>query len=65
MNDVPFDTVRSQAIASRNRMLEAWRALPEGTPDADAWIRKAGPEHYAEHLPRLREWLAELDADER
>jgi hypothetical protein len=23
-------------------------------------VRKAGPEHYAEHLPRLREWVKEL-----
>jgi Mycothiol maleylpyruvate isomerase N-terminal domain len=62
MKDVPFETVKAQGIAARNRMLQAWRALPEGNPEADAWIRKAGPEHYAEHLPRLREWLAELRA---
>jgi len=24
------------------------------------WIRKSGAEHYAEHLPRLREWVEEL-----
>jgi hypothetical protein len=41
-------------------MLGAWGAIDDGTQDADAWIRKAGPEHYAEHLPRLREWVAEL-----
>jgi hypothetical protein len=60
MKDVPFDTVRAQANAARNRMLQAWQALPEEGADADAWIRKAGPGHYAEHLPRLRDWLAEL-----
>jgi hypothetical protein len=60
MKDVPFDTVRAQAIAARNRMLQAWAAAPEDSPDANMWIRKAGPDHYAEHLPRLREWLTEL-----
>ncbi|MEX0755974.1 MAG: ClbS/DfsB family four-helix bundle protein [Actinomycetota bacterium] len=61
MKDVPFETVRGQANAARTRMLGAWGALPEDTHEADGWIRKAGPEHYAEHLPRLREWLAELE----
>ena len=59
MNDVPFGTVRAQASAARSRMLLAWGSLGDGTPDADRWIRKAGSEHYAEHLPRLREWVAE------
>jgi hypothetical protein len=60
MHDVAFPDVRAQAIAARSRMLRAWRSLPEGSPEADGWIRKAGPEHYAEHLPRLTEWVAEL-----
>lgn len=60
MNDVPFRTVRAQAPAARNRMLRAWGSVGDNTPEADTWIRKAGPEHYAEHLPRLREWVAEL-----
>jgi DinB family protein len=60
MKDVPFDTVRAQAFAARARMLSAWGTLTEDNPEADVWIRKAGPEHYREHLPRLREWLAEL-----
>jgi hypothetical protein len=25
-------------------------------------VEKAGPDHYEEHLPRLREWVAELRA---
>jgi hypothetical protein len=58
--NVPFDIVRAQAFAARARMLSAWGALTEDDPEADVWIRKAGPEHYREHLPRLREWLAEL-----
>jgi hypothetical protein len=50
----------TQANAARTMLLLRWAAL--GQPDADArwWIHKAGPEHYAEHLPRLREWVTEL-----
>ncbi len=60
MHDVAFPDVRAQGIAARNQMLRAWGALPKGSPEADRWISKAGPEHYAEHLPRLREWVREL-----
>lgn len=62
LHDVAFPDVRAQALAARNRMLRAWRSLPESSPEADRWIRKAGPEHYAEHLPRLEEWVRELDS---
>jgi hypothetical protein len=60
MHDVPFPIVRAQGIVSRNRMLRGWRSLQVDSPEADRWIGKAGPEHYAEHLPRLREWVREL-----
>ena len=60
MHDVAFPDVRAQATAARNQMLRAWRSLPEPSPEADRWITKSGPEHYAEHLPRLREWVKEL-----
>jgi hypothetical protein len=60
MKDVPWQTVRAQASSARARMLQAWGELPELTPDAAFWIRKAGAEHYAEHLPRLREWVAQV-----
>jgi hypothetical protein len=62
MRDAPIDLVRAQAAAARTRMLQAWGALPETPPDAAFWIRKAGADHYQEHLPRLREWVAELRA---
>jgi hypothetical protein len=62
MRDVAFSDVRAQATAARNQMLRAWRSLPEPSPEADRWISKSGPEHYAEHLPRLREWVKELGA---
>ena len=55
MHDAPFSVVRAQGVAARNRMLRAWRSLPEDSSEADRWIREAGPDHYAEHLPRLRE----------
>ena len=60
MRDVPFADVRVQTIASRHRMLRGWGSLPEASAEADRWIAKAGPEHYAEHLPRLGAWVAEL-----
>jgi hypothetical protein len=60
MKDVPLQTVRAQASAARARMLLAWGELPELTPEAAFWIRKAGAEHYAEHLPRLRGWVGQM-----
>ena len=62
LHDVPFAVVKAQAITARHRMLRAWGTLPEHSAEADRWISKAGPEHYAEHLPRLREWVGELEA---
>ena len=59
MRDVPFGTVRAQATAARSRMLSAWGSVSDDDPEARRWIRKAGPDHYAEHLPRLRAWVAE------
>ena len=41
-------------------MLQEWYALREQTDEAAWWVRKSGPEHYAEHLGRLREWVDEL-----
>lgn len=64
MHDVALPDVKAQAFTARNRMLRAWRSLAERSPEADRWIRKSGPEHYAEHLPRLREWVQELSHKE-
>jgi hypothetical protein len=61
MRDVPFPTVKAQASAARTRMRTAWLALLEPSSEAAFWIDKSGPEHYAQHLPRLREWVEELD----
>ncbi len=60
MRDIPFSTVKAQASAARARMRQALLELREPSPDAAWWIAKAGPEHYAEHVPRLRAWVAEL-----
>ena len=60
MRDVPFHDVRAQAFTARERMLRAWHSLPEISPEADRWIGKAGPQHYVEHLPRLKEWVEEI-----
>jgi hypothetical protein len=60
MRDVPLETVHLQAAAAHGELLRAWAQLPKITPEAVFWVRKAGPEHYAEHLPRLEEWLTEL-----
>ncbi len=60
MRDEPWDVVWIQANAGRTRMLQAWAALREPSDEATWWVRKSGPDHYAEHLPRLRAWVAEL-----
>ncbi len=62
MRDIPLDTVHLQAASARAELLRAWQALPEITPAASYWIRKAGPDHLEEHLPRLEEWIDELAA---
>ena len=50
----------TQANAARTMLLQQLRALGDPSADASWWIRKAGPAHYAQHLPRLRAWVAEL-----
>ncbi len=62
MRDQPWDVVWVQANSARTQMLAAWLALTDETPQADWWISKGGPPHYAEHLPRLRDWVDELRA---
>jgi hypothetical protein len=54
----PWDLVLSRATAARAWMLEAWFGLRGRSTEADLWVRKAGAEHYAEHLDRLRAWTA-------
>jgi hypothetical protein len=60
MEGQPWEVAWVQANAGRTRMLQVWYELSEPTDEAAWWIRKTGSEHYAEHLPRLRAWVAEL-----
>ncbi|HEU4671790.1 MAG TPA: hypothetical protein VFS32_02715 [Candidatus Limnocylindrales bacterium] len=56
----PWERVWDRAVAARSWFLEAWFQLREPDDVAAQWVRKAGAEHYAEHLPRLRVWVSEL-----
>jgi hypothetical protein len=65
LRDQPWEVAWVQANAGRTRMLQAWYELRQPSDEAAWWIRKSGVEHYAEHLGRLREWVAELLAMRR
>ena len=56
----PWEVAWLQAQAARTRMLDEWRTLAVRNDEAAWWIRKAGNEHYGEHLARLAEWTQEL-----
>jgi Mycothiol maleylpyruvate isomerase N-terminal domain len=58
-------TVTAHLHAARARMLEEMDLLPPDRLDAEAveWFMESGVGHNAEHLPRLREWIAELRSD--
>ena len=58
--DEPWDVVEAHAVSARSTMLQRWFALRAPSNPADLWVRKAGAEHYGEHLPRLRAWVEEL-----
>jgi hypothetical protein len=60
MRDQPWDVASVQAHAGRTRMLQEWQDLTAPDDEATWWIRKSGPDHYDEHLDRLREWVQEL-----
>ena len=63
MQDQDWSTVWVQAISGRTQMLTVWGRLNERTEAADRWVRKSGAEHHGQHMPRLREWVAELRAE--
>jgi len=56
----PWESVWSQATTARAYMLQHWFAQRVPSDDANWWVRKAGAEHYGEHLSRLRTWVGEL-----
>jgi hypothetical protein len=60
MQDQPWDVAWVQANGGRTMMLQEWYVLTHKDDEAAWWIGKSGAEHYAEHLDRLREWVAEL-----
>ena len=62
MRDQDWATCWAQAVSARAQMLTVWGRLRERSEAADRWVRKSGAEHHGEHLPRLREWVAELGA---
>jgi hypothetical protein len=62
MRDQPWDVTWIQANAGRTRMRQAWAELREPSEEAAWWIRKAGVDHYDEHLGRLGAWVDELIA---
>jgi hypothetical protein len=60
MRGQPWDVTWTQANAARSMMVGDWHGLRQPTDEAAWWIRKSGVDHYAEHLGRLHEWVAEL-----
>jgi hypothetical protein len=63
-HDLPLWVVRAMAWSARSCMLLAWSdlvTLSTPTAEAEEWFRESGPEHYDEHLPRLREWARQVE----
>lgn len=60
--EVDLNTVWAELHSSRARILDELNRIPPDRIDevADLWFRESGHEHHEEHLPRLREWVAEL-----
>lgn len=59
-HDMPWDMAWTQANAARTLMIQDWFSLPKRDDEAAWWVNKSGGEHYGEHVPRLRDWVAEL-----
>jgi hypothetical protein len=62
MEGQPWDVAFVQANAGRTVMLDEWYRQLEPNDEAAWWIRKSASDHFEEHLPRLRDWVAELIA---
>lgn len=60
MRDQPWDVAWTQANSARTMMVRVWHGLQSPDDEAAWWMRKSGVDHYAQHLPRLHEWVAEL-----
>jgi len=59
-HDVPLPIVRAECFAAHTRMCQELDALPELDSEAEEWFSESADRHYAEHQPRLVEWVAEL-----
>ena len=62
MHGQPWDVAWTMANAARTTMLQDWFALPARDAESAWWVGKSGGQHYGQHLPRFREWVAELEA---
>jgi len=60
MDGQPWSVAWVLANSGRSLMLQDWYRLDQRSDEAAWWIRKSGCDHYAEHLGRLRDWVAEL-----
>ena len=60
--DQPLDFVRLEVTKTRHRLRSHVHRLPAIPPELEPTLLQDGPEHYAQHVPRLAEWLAELRA---
>jgi hypothetical protein len=52
--------VRAGFTAARDRMIEAFGALPEITPEAVEWFEESGALHYAKHVEDLQGFLGRI-----
>lgn len=55
--DQSWETLWTHATVARAFMLQHWFAQRVPSDAANWWVRKAGAEHYGEHLPPLRTWV--------
>ena len=58
--DLSMHDVKAEWFSARSQMLLDWGQLRDVDGNAEYWFMECGPKHYADHLPRLREWVAEL-----
>jgi len=53
--------VRAGFLDARRRMVEAFGALDEATPEAVEWFEESGALHYETHVEDLRVFLGEVE----
>lgn len=58
--DQPLPIVLFEATMTHRRLLHHLHGLTAIPAAAATALHKGGPDHYAEHLPGLREWVGEL-----